>query len=417
MKMLNAVVALAALPSLALAQAVSVQSGALFQTLPARSADFADKALAHVLSARTTFNPHVVSVAADSIDASTQTLLLNLDSDLSVDAALRNSYVTEEGLTVWQGNVNFASGKALDNSKPQDEAGNEVTLVRNGNMLTGQFRVQGQLFELRPMFNGKHVLYAVDESQREPDHEQAFIGPVAPVDKATAAGSNAPIAKANTVIRTFVVMTNAAKATLADPVGYVTTAFSETNSGYTRSNVQITNQQAGSLTFTSYAESGDIQTDLNRFAGTTDGVMDGVHALRNTNTADVVLLMTNSATSCGLANAIGATAATAFAVVKTSCAVGNFSFGHEIGHLQGARHNPQNDPTTTPYAYGHGFQDPAGAFRTIMAYPCSGGGACPRLNFWSSDTLLNAGKPTGNASQSNNARVLNNTRATVAGFR
>ena len=60
----------------------------------------------------------------------------------------------------------------------------------------------------------------------------------------------------------------------------------------------------------------------------------------------------------GQADAIYADASSAFAIVDYDCATGYYSFGHELGHLQGARHDPNNDPTSTPFAYGHGYQDP-----------------------------------------------------------
>ena len=81
---------------------------------------------------------------------------------------------------------------------------------------------------------------------------------------------------------------------------------------------------------------------------------------------------------------IGSTAATAFAAVHWDCATGYYSFAHEIGHLQSARHDIATDPSTSPYAYGHGYRyEPSSGsrWRTIMAYNCTR--SCPRLNFWS----------------------------------
>ena len=96
-------------------------------------------------------------------------------------------------------------------------------------------------------------------------------------------------------------------------------------------------------------------------------------------------------------------------------ATGYYSFGHEIGHLQSARHDPANDPTNSPYAYGHGYQYPSGGWRTIMAYACSSG--CTRLNYWSNPNRTYNGVPMGTTTRSHNQRVLENTKATVAAFR
>jgi hypothetical protein len=78
-------------------------------------------------------------------------------------------------------------------------------------------------------------------------------------------------------------------------------------------------------------------------------------------------MIINQSDYCGLADAIMANASTAFAIVHYDCATGYYSFAHELGHLQGARHDPANDPTNTPPCgpYGHGFQhlSPSPAWR------------------------------------------------------
>ena len=143
--------------------------------------------------------------------------------------------------------------------------------------------------------------------------------------------------------------------------------------------------------------------------------MDNLHALRNQNAADVAMIVLNNSSSCGLASAIGANASTAFAAVARACTTGYYSFAHEIGHLQSARHDPAADPTNRPYAYGHGYRSPTSAWRTIMAYNCNAG--CPRINYWSSPNRTYGGQAMGTATRSDNARVLNTTRGRLAAFR
>jgi hypothetical protein len=194
-------------------------------------------------------------------------------------------------------------------------------------------------------------------------------------------------------------------------------AVAESNQGYVNSNVGITLQLAGYET-TPYVESSSFSTDLSRFRNTSDGVMDSIHTSRNTTRADVAVLVINNASSCGLASGIGSTAATAFAAVHWDCATGYYSFAHEIGHLQSARHDIATDPSTSPYAYGHGYRyEPSSGsrWRTIMAYACTAG--CPRLNFWSNPNINYNGVPMGIASSADNQRVLVNTKAAVAAFR
>jgi hypothetical protein len=121
---------------------------------------------------------------------------------------------------------------------------------------------------------------------------------------------------------------------------------------------------------------------------------------------------------CGLGAALMATADTAFSVVHYDCALTQYSFAHEIGHLQGATHD--RDGTVPAFrGYGHGFQYTSGEarWRTIMAYACEA--PCPRLLYWSNPRINygDDGEPMGTPDVNDNARVLNETAATVAGFR
>ncbi|KAG1392600.1 hypothetical protein G6F59_014551 [Rhizopus arrhizus] len=146
--------------------------------------------------------------------------------------------------------------------------------------------------------------------------------------------------------------------------------------------------------------------------------MDSIHTSRNSTAADVGVLLINNTAYCGLASGIGSTASTAFAAVYWDCATGYYSFAHEIGHLQSARHDIATDSSTSPYAYGHGYRyEPSTGtgWRTIMAYNCTR--SCPRLNYWSNPNISYNGIPMGNASTADNQRVLVNTKATIAAFR
>jgi hypothetical protein len=157
---------------------------------------------------------------------------------------------------------------------------------------------------------------------------------------------------------------------------------------------------------------------LSRYRNTSDGFMDEIHAARDLAAADVGLLIIDDVSACGLASSIGSTAATAFAAVHFDCATGYYSFAHEIGHLQSARHDERTDPSTSPYTWGHGYQytpKKGTSWRTIMAYNCTRG--CARINFWSNPSVLYNGVPMGTATKNNNARVLNDTRAVVSAFR
>ncbi len=147
--------------------------------------------------------------------------------------------------------------------------------------------------------------------------------------------------------------------------------------------------------------------------GTTDGYMDNIHSLRDQYGADVVVLIAaNYLGSCGRAATIDAISNEAFAVTRVDCAIGNYSFAHEIGHLAGARHD--TDPNTSPYAYGHGFRYDPGYWRTVMAVYDS---QVNRIPYWSNPNKTYGGVAMGTTSRKDNARVWGERAATVAAFR
>jgi hypothetical protein len=159
--------------------------------------------------------------------------------------------------------------------------------------------------------------------------------------------------------------------------------------------------------------------DRTRLQGTSDGYMDVVHTWRNQYGADLVHLITDSRAAdnlCGQASGILATADTAFGVTDVECISPNYTFAHELGHNMGARHDVFVDSTSTPYPYGHGYVNTAGGFRTIMAYP-DACGYCDKILRFSNPASSYEGWSTGTAATADVARVLNNTRVTIANFR
>jgi hypothetical protein len=105
----------------------------------------------------------------------------------------------------------------------------------------------------------------------------------------------------------------------------------------------------------------------------------------------------------------------AYSLVDQTCAAGNLSLAHEMGHNMGLNHDPANASGTPSYTYAYGFQQPSGLFRTVMAYPCPAG-SCPRLMYFSNPGVAFNGHATGTSTQ-NNALALNNTVSAVANFR
>jgi hypothetical protein len=198
-------------------------------------------------------------------------------------------------------------------------------------------------------------------------------------------------------------------------------AMAETKQAYLNAGV-IPSLRLVHVEEVAYAETGDIPKDLTRVLNPNDGILDNIHALRNLYGADMVaFIVENGGGFCGLAADILAIASTAFQVTQRfGCMTGYYSFAHEFAHLQGARHDLYMDPTTTPYAYGHGYVNTSARWRTVMAYgnKCYDSGFdCTRLPYFSNPNKSIGGAPAGQAGSAENFKVLNATAFTVANFR
>lgn len=205
-------------------------------------------------------------------------------------------------------------------------------------------------------------------------------------------------------LRVLVLYTTASKNAHGNIENHIRLAIDEMNQSFLNSGV---NYQAELVYMeeTGYTESNNDELDLQRFT-LIDGFMDNVHNLKETYSADVCVLIAELTQFCGFAAAIKSCSDRSFCIVHSSCATGNFTFAHEIGHLIGARHDPSADPSNTPYSYGHGFIGPSNSYRTIMGVASSCGN-CSRIQWWSNPNLIRNGQPMGTQSTHDNARLLN----------
>ena len=191
---------------------------------------------------------------------------------------------------------------------------------------------------------------------------------------------------------------------------FAQSAIDTTNTTYInskiRQRVRLANAQE-----TAIAETGSLGTELPvvRNDATTA-------ALRDQYKADLVAMISNSSDNCGIGYLMGsANPLNGFTVTSRTCAVGNLSFPHELGHNMGSQHNPENGSNPTyPYGFGHYVN---GVFRTVMSYvdPCTSG--CTRRPYFSNPEILFSGYPTGIDNARDNARSINNTADTIANYR
>lgn len=126
--------------------------------------------------------------------------------------------------------------------------------------------------------------------------------------------------------------------------------------------------------------------------------------------ADLVVLFAELSDYSGVSWE-GVNAEDAFAVVDWRSAPeqkkrGNHAFAHELGHLAGCSHNPEDPDLKKPtYKYGHGFCHKAAQWQTIMAVPTN---KCPEkriLNRFSNPDKFEGPIRTGKKDEHDCARV------------
>jgi hypothetical protein len=470
-RLLIALVASTLLATTALAQ--DSPNTAMSDTRPAAQANVSSAARAQLTQIgrnRGVAALHVARLSPNVIRGAQvgQDLRFNVAPNVTLTARAVAVDSQPNGMLLWRGEVASTGGM------PPGLA----TLVVSGSNVTGSIRAaDGRLFRLRPLADGSTAVVEMNYATMPPDHpaeasrgggaatlrpnpalqraptvirpDSRIVGPTQNQADANASAAQGDTGASNPrlaflyrasqlslieryrvrpnliavlqppTIDVLVAYTSAAQSAAGDINSLITLAITETNDSFVNSNVWARVRLVGTMSVSYNESSRSYPTMVSHLAGTSDGFMDNVHAQRNATNADVVVLIVNQTQYCGYANDIGATAATAFAVVHHNCATGYYSFAHEIGHLMGARHDPATDPTSTPFAYGHGYRRSAssGGWRTIMAYRCGDSSCEPRLQYWSTPLTTYGGVAMGTEALEHDRRVWNERAATVAAFR
>ena len=300
------------------------------------------------------------------------------------------------------------------------DATSTASLTWNGGTLVGGVVTRGVAYDLATVDDG-----AVLVRERLPMTGVRELPPRVPAAGAARLAAGEPMLTAHAaVIDVLVAYTAAARVQAggaAQMAAAIANALAVTNTAFQRSGVDAVVREAGIIEG-SYAEA---TTPFDPILSDLDAISPGgvasaaVEAARAASGADLVALITGRTgpSICGVAW-LGPATVAAYSVTEQVClAAGQWSFSHELGHNFGANHAPGDGgapPPTVPYAQAYR----EGPVRTLMAY-ADPGFYHPRILNFSSATVrepMPAGVPTGTSLQ-DNARRLNETAATVAGYR
>jgi hypothetical protein len=276
---------------------------------------------------------------------------------------------------------------------------------------SGLIYTRGKVFAVEPLGDDLIAVVELDQRKFAGDHPKSFDQieekPIREVKPGQETGT--------VVITVLVAYTRQVDDLQGNVKNLINSAVDLANVSYMNSQIDIRLDLVDTVKV-DYPESATHETDLARFKGKNDGFMDEIHQRRDASKADVCVLLIDNDQYCGLSADIMATEDTAFAVVHHACALDNLSLAHEIGHLQGARHNPEADPTVDPkYRYNHGYLSTQGNWRTIMAYPTDD--QPNRLPYWSNPAVSFDSEAMGVKDQQDNARMLTLSASAVSQFR
>ena len=311
-----------------------------------------------------------------------------------------------------------------------------TTLTVMGRDVMGTIHHDGAMYVVEPLGDGLTAVYLYDAARlRGPlELEPDFVIPDADPQESSLPPQRAPpmARDARGRIDVLVVYSNSVKRGSGNVDALIAQLVVRTNQAYLNSGITTRIRVVHSYE-TPYIPLSEIDfsgtlADLRRLQMREDGYLDEVSAKREQYGADVVILLfRQSGGYCGGGRAYQldhspGDAEWAFGVSgigTASCIEYDAgTFAHEIGHIQGASHNPEeyNAPRSNPYPYGHGLCNAANDWRTVMSYD-TGSRCDPRIEHFSNPAVRYRGTATGDHQLRNVARVINETAIHVANFR
>jgi Metallo-peptidase family M12 len=323
-------------------------------------------------------------------------------------ASTRPLLSAERGLT-WRGIIEETGERA-------------ILMLRRDGHLSGYFAYQGHVFRVALVDGQIQTMAAIEPPDHTPNPEASSWEGVTPrrappepqVQPLAEPERQALEARMISIDLMLLYTKNAVSDYLGEPAGLIADAVEEANQTFARSGIGNISLRLVHTELVDYEEAGQQHFDI--LYAMVDGVggFRQVNKLRNQKRADIVGLIVNSPSGCGLSTRVGADAEEAFFVVHHACAANMYAIAHEVGHLIGARHDRLTDGNNRPFPYAHGYVNGT-KWRDIMSYRESCGN-CPRIPYWSNPRVLYKGEPTGTTA-SDNARVILEQAERVSKFR
>lgn len=313
-----------------------------------------------------------------------------------------------------------------------------VITVVNG-IAVGHIDFEGQSYSLNPQNDGYQIVKK-DAAKSAPFYDDESI-PVIPVT----GEKRSPLYPLNRVpedgsrIDVLVLYTQQMADTYGTGLAAKIQNFVDVaNTAYTNSGISTQIRMVNSALFADQnaAEGVSLKSALDYITGASNGQITGtppstIQILRETYQADLVSLLRvypgTPGGSCGqgwvLKTDNNTFADFAFSVTEVKDNQGiagqsycvDTTFAHELGHNMGCAHDRAHEGTyggAYSYSYGYGFD---GQFGTVMSY------ISPHITYFSTPLVNYQGQPIGKdesqTDSADNAKSINNTRATVANFR
>ena len=374
---------------------------------------------------------------AAALDARALSMVVPAPSASGASPGAADAVIAFTGVDVGHNDEDLVSLHAQDDATDSD-----VALVVQGPDVLGAMRHGGEVYNVRPLGDGLTAVYRYDTSQlrRHPPGWGGFMlenesiqrsAPDAPPPGDAGASGSAP-ADTGDVIDLMVAYTPAARAAAGNIDTFIQFAIDNAHRAYRNSNIGLRLRLVHKHRV-NHTEGSRLRMDIQALTYI-DGAMDEVHGLRDRYGADLVALIVGRSNACGVAwvpdfgrypdsdlSSLG------FSVTAHHCETSTYNtFAHELGHNQGAVHDPDNSCRTPPcpllppptFQYRYGRCNPTAGWRTVMSYSSNRRGSCRRgIGHFSSPDVRYNGTPTGDAARRDNRRVLLETARRVANYR